>query len=342
MVLFSFLAFIGASFFLFFCYLVINQRITNTVEKRFQQYYHKQLKADIQEFYSEMETYATIFENRIHKFKLLVQQQETNIQKWSDILNNIKVSKKVKETLANIHNDIDSKIKSEEASIKFYTNQLTKNPLIKSTNLKPEKTTIIHNNIQQSLPIIEEESLSTISPAEEALNSILSGELQKKVTYPIKKESLFQADTEEVSSNNTSEIINFLAKVGRSVGGKLATPTVKNININPPQEEDNFSKLLEKRSSDIIEKIVVKQDVVTVSEDAILRNASTHKADNTSIKLSSDEIAFFLDDLSDPKKRPNALKALLNQGFSLQDLSDMANIPYSSLQMAQKIYGLHI
>ena len=395
----SFFAILGGAFIFCGLYVVINYKISTVVEQRFKEYYHNQVKADIQDFYGEMEIYTSILENRIQKFKLLIQQQETNLKKWSEILDNVKGSKKFKEALSNIHTEISTKIQLEDQKIIEKTENLKSNILNKTSKKLKNLPAIDAPPNQITSPAND---IVAYSPSDELLNDMLTQEYtqtnnvipqnntQKKRTWDdipssgadfladlnkLKKQNVInqkQVNTyqEEIATPATmnqneemeeppSEIINFLGRLGRSISGKSNLPT-SNTKISVSQEykqatNTNFSKLLEKKTPDVLSKMITnevsiekntnqmytsKQDTVSLSQEAL--ETITKQTEKHKIVLSSDDIALFLDDLNNQKKRPDALRVLLQHGFSLEELADMGNIPYSALQTTQKIYGLSL
>ena len=88
-------------------YLTLNHKITHLINQVFRAQYQNQLKSDIQEFYREMENYAVLFENRIQRFKGLVDRHERSLKEWKRVLSDIKTTKKAKEILHSVHEVIE-------------------------------------------------------------------------------------------------------------------------------------------------------------------------------------------------------------------------------------------
>jgi len=78
-------------------YVIFNYKIVRTVDSKFQELYRGKIRTDMQEFYREMEGYTVIFDNKISRFKKLIERQEINIQKWQSILESLKKTRKGKE-----------------------------------------------------------------------------------------------------------------------------------------------------------------------------------------------------------------------------------------------------
>lgn len=73
---------IGLAILLFVCmtallYVVLSLKITRQVDLQIKEFYKTRIHADMQEFYREMEGYAALFENRIQRFRVLVERNET-------------------------------------------------------------------------------------------------------------------------------------------------------------------------------------------------------------------------------------------------------------------------
>jgi hypothetical protein len=72
---------IGLAILLFVCmtallYVVLSLKITRHVDLQIKEFYKTRIHADMQEFYREMEGYAALFENRIQRFRVLVERNE--------------------------------------------------------------------------------------------------------------------------------------------------------------------------------------------------------------------------------------------------------------------------
>lgn len=72
---------IGLAILLFVCmtallYVLLSLKITRQVDLQMKEFYKTRIHSDIQEFYREMEGYAALMENRIQRFKSLVERSE--------------------------------------------------------------------------------------------------------------------------------------------------------------------------------------------------------------------------------------------------------------------------
>ena len=94
-------------------YLALNHKITGLIDQVFKTQYQNQMKSDIQEFYREMENYAILFENRIQRFKGLVDRHERSLKEWKRVLSDIKTTKKAKEILHSVHEVIEKNTMEE-------------------------------------------------------------------------------------------------------------------------------------------------------------------------------------------------------------------------------------
>lgn len=72
---------VGLAILLFVCmtallYVLLSLKITRQVDLQMKEFYKTRIHSDIQEFYREMEGYAALMENRIQRFKSLVERSE--------------------------------------------------------------------------------------------------------------------------------------------------------------------------------------------------------------------------------------------------------------------------
>lgn len=72
---------VGLAILLFVCmtallYVLLSLKITRQVDLQMKEFYKTRIHTDIQEFYREMEGYAALMENRIQRFKSLVERSE--------------------------------------------------------------------------------------------------------------------------------------------------------------------------------------------------------------------------------------------------------------------------
>ncbi len=66
-------------------YALIRLRLSSLVEERITAYYGAEIKADIQEFYRELESYAAVLENRIGRFKTLIEREQIQFQSYREL-----------------------------------------------------------------------------------------------------------------------------------------------------------------------------------------------------------------------------------------------------------------
>ncbi len=72
---------VGLAILLFVCmtallYVLLSLKITRQVDLQMKEFYKTRIHSDIQEFYREMEGYAVLMENRIQRFKSLIERSE--------------------------------------------------------------------------------------------------------------------------------------------------------------------------------------------------------------------------------------------------------------------------
>lgn len=78
-------------------YVIMKLQVSRMVDERLEKTYRAQVKSDIHEFYREMENYSALLENRVSRFKKLIEKQEENLKRWEEIFEKVKKSKKGKE-----------------------------------------------------------------------------------------------------------------------------------------------------------------------------------------------------------------------------------------------------
>jgi len=97
---------IGLAILLFVCmtallYVLLSLKISRQVDLQIKEFYKTRIHADMQEFYREMEGYAALFENRIQRFRVLVERNEAATKSYDtaserELLENFKESAPVK------------------------------------------------------------------------------------------------------------------------------------------------------------------------------------------------------------------------------------------------------
>lgn len=78
-------------------YLLINLKITRTVDIRFREFHKNTIHKDTAEFYREMESYAALMENKISRFNNLLSKNEEIVRRWDSIFNEVKNTKRGRE-----------------------------------------------------------------------------------------------------------------------------------------------------------------------------------------------------------------------------------------------------
>ncbi len=330
-------------------YLIFNYKIVKITEKRFKEYYKAHIQSDAQEIYREMESYAAIFENRIHRFKQLLERQEDNLKEWNKILENVKTTKKAKEMLEMVQKNFQqnsNKQENEREVIKKQENRKNETDKKKYTgsSISPFKATKSKNKGEISK---EKENLTNHSPAEELMKQILTHENQSNVNKDSNSSSAPLTTVNPPHLENTKasfegrqskeiDIIQFLAKLGRYITNKQPTHQEDSFNKGSEKPQLNFENLIKNNLS----KDMVKINQSAPQERQEEANQTRSETPKPQTTLSEKDIISFLEDLDNNKKRPDALRALLSNGFNLSDISEMSNIPYSDLRMTRNIYEI--
>jgi len=78
-------------------YLVVQYRVSAIIEKKIDSLYRSQIQVDIQEFYREMENYLSILDNRLVRFRKMLDEQGREQKNWESIHDSLKKTKSGKE-----------------------------------------------------------------------------------------------------------------------------------------------------------------------------------------------------------------------------------------------------
>ena len=117
---------------------------------------------------------------------------------------------------------------------------------------------------------------------------------------------------------------------------KISTVDTKEKSTSHPEKKNsrkNFSSMVDHKLK--FERVDAK------TRDDQLQNGQRNPTQTSNWReLETDDLLLLLQDLSDNKKKPKALQVLLDQGYKISEISDMANIPYSDLETTKNIYGL--
>ncbi|MDH5718049.1 MAG: hypothetical protein OEZ22_10470 [Spirochaetia bacterium] len=337
-------------------YLVFHYKLIRGIETKFNKYYDSRIKNDIQEFYREMESYSSLLENRINRFKKLIDRQEENLSKWNDILNQINKNKKGKE----LSSYIEKSIEKEEKLLETLTQ------LKKQIETKSDKTTKLKTEIQQlstdeysyEYYKAKTEKIKTkandlpnndnFSIAEEIINEMANNENNKNKQKEKPVFETLEIDQNKNVSTKTSNILNTFSKLGKTLMPVFSNSTVPSKHIEKTSEnneqsqtQENFQKMLSRKIEPVHKEINQKLNIDSKAEENIKTISPSQENDDKLQKINPDELMALIKNLYDIKERPKALQVLFNKGFSQSFISDASGIPFSDLEATKNIYGLN-
>ena len=338
------------------------------------------MKKDIDEFYKEMENYASIIDNRILRFKGLTERHEASTAKFSLIEEQLKKNKNNKtlvELIGKHENEqkiIDKKIEKleqrlaeimqlfkeinktgkpaqtdspidqyEKVSIaKQRTRQVAENPEITqirshaSVAFKPE------NNIMESF--LAEEILD-ILPESSFKKQKHSLENRPLGTKPAEGRSLEKNIPGEKTEDNL--FIKLMSRIGNSIAPSISNSTIHEIAPGRLDDSNRFSKEIQTRLQKEVAFEKTALPVHNVEKPAIQPEQKKEPkpepgAKKITLEKSVDDelMQQLFEGLKDSRKRPHALKKLLESGFTLSDISETAEIPYSDLELTRSLYKI--
>ncbi len=303
-------------------YLVLNYKIIHLIEQIFKKYYQNQLKTDIQDFYRELESYAIIFENRVQRFKSLIERQEKQVTEWKNTLSNIKTTKKAKEILSTV-------------------NEMFENNTINEAKINVEEH--LKNNIMRH-KVTEQKNKIKENFAEEVLSDMPSHIYQQEKTESnniLETHKKFKTQKYYTSDKNNAEqmtskskVTKFLSNLGKPLSKSLLKTTINNkINLSQNLQND-LNQRSSMQTKDNYENKQTKPDLkLIIHEKQLVFQKNKQKT------LNEEEVTHLIRDLSDTKKRPMALQVLTRGGFSISDISEMSEISNSELEATRNIYG---
>ena len=163
-----------------------------------------------------------------------------------------------------------------------------------------------------------------------------------------------RATSENPSTLMPSTLMKIFSRIGKAVSpvvlGQESTQPEKPIETAKTRPKDSFGQIFSQASSKhpinkITEKITTQKtkpvDVEPKSESTNLESSGNNQTDDQSKQnVTADMVFQMLEDLKEKKKKPMALKLLLNQGFSVEQISEIADMPVSNLEAIKSIYNL--
>ena len=295
-------------------YLLLSRKVSHATDKVLKEHYKTQYRQDMIEFYREMENYAMLFENKIHHFKKLLDRQSDQIEIWKMILSKIKTTKKAKEIIE----EVNSMVEKGEFI----------NPVpLKSRSLeKSEDTQLMkENKPAESQPDQAHDQEGSEPIAEQVIDDLMT---KQEGSEPIAEQVIDDLMTKQEGSELIAEQV-----IDDLITKEEGTSKVSN---DISTEDKNFSDMVDRQME--VQRQEPKQNVQEPNPTKAIKQEQT-ETDEQSL-LGTDDLLLLLQDLSDSKKKPKALQVLLDQGYKISEISDMAEIAHSDLEATKNIYNL--
>lgn len=157
-------------------------------------------------------------------------------------------------------------------------------------------------------------------------------------------------DNSPAKKSETSGFFGILGSIGRSLGplffsqsketedktgGRAETPTA----LTDAVARRNFNDLMQKEISGL--RPVASPGTPAVQEAKPAPQKETQE--NLAVKsIRPDELMKLMEALKNSKSRPDALKRLLSEGFGMEQIAELSNVPYSDLELTQNLYNIRV
>ena len=231
---------------------------------------------------------------------------------------------------------------------------------IETSKLKRKTAQTKAKTSEPSNVAVQNKPMNKVEPAEGELSAAeeLTMALEQGVEPALEKSvEASQTRPTRATSDEPSTLPSTLMKVFSRIG-KTVSPMVLGQESTKPSKpiepieaaktrpKDSFGQIFSQASSQrpinkITEKMNKPVDVEPKSESANPEPSGNNQADHQSKQnVTADMVFQMLEDLKEKKKKPMALKLLLNQGFSVEQISEIADMPVSNLEAIKSIYNL--
>ena len=215
---------------------------------------------------------------------------------------------------------------------------------------KVETNSSFDSNAEKKLEPAEGE----LSVAEELTMALeQGGEPALEKSVEASQTTSTQTTSGKPSTLMPSTLMKVFSRIGKAVSpvvlGQESTQPEKPIETAKTRPKDSFGQIFSQASSQhpinkITEKITTQTkpvDVEPKSQSVNPESSGNNQTDDQSKQnVTADMVFQMLEDLKEKKKKPMALKLLLNQGFSVEQISEIADMPVSNLKAIKSIYNL--
>ncbi|MES0488399.1 MAG: hypothetical protein ABUK01_00300 [Leptospirales bacterium] len=356
-------------------YIILQYRLSGMISEKMEKFYKNQMVNDMQEFYRELESYSAILESRILRLKTLVDRQESSVREWNTIGLQLGKSKKTKEVQA----FLDDKQKEEKAlwrevellkediyRMKSRTVPELQKPMSVAVpefkqKIKPEPVKTPASDTEDQDSSLAEELISDLNipdtferigspaltkPRPSSRNTTKPKPRRTPKTEP-PPESEIKPEQKEESIDKS--LLNILSSIGKSISPmfgekKKEEGSTDIVPENPATKADFQNMLREKMPENAptapIEKIIRKNPIpekAKPADPAELPLFSTPKAVK---RLNPEDLVNLVEKLNLSSQRPDALRLLLENGFNIDQISNLSKIPHSDLEMTRNIYNI--
>lgn len=350
---------IGVTILLFVCmtallYVILSLKITRQVDLQMKEFYKTRIHADIQEFYREMEGYAALFDNRIQRFRSLVEREpDAPAKPVEEIL-------KPAPVVARKPEPIVAKGKKSQKVTKKAVEKITPK---KSARIPVKPVTIAKKiePVRPAIPRVQARAPIETQPDDSAIAAELMRELDTQDEFrptraENKKDRIAQAVEENTSATATtgSSMSELFSKLGRAVkpmifGEEKPSPVVAPkilVHALPPEEipapkiTGNFSEVL-RRAEQIKAEKKAERERSEVAARAEFYATDTYVPQRNTLavkELDDHTKKFLIDSLSsDPSYKKQAFRALIENGVQLGEIAALSKIDIGELELMRQL-----
>ncbi|MDH4198760.1 MAG: hypothetical protein OEV66_00110 [Spirochaetia bacterium] len=322
-------------------YLFIRNQVAVMIDQKMKVLYKEKIASDVQNIYRELDNYSSILDSRIGRLKNLTERHESSLKLWENIQKELRKSKTGKELLNYME---EQKLQSPQnpqylADLKKEITDEIKLFVSKKLNIVPD--TVQRTSPPKSIDYSREKTRSPVEDvniAELIIQEMGEEAVLKKTRQPparqIESFKLPKRPQMDQTPDNSGGFLKILGAVGKTLSPlflKSASPFLDS-------QVNSASKIPEKIFNDLIKKEMKQtESLPPLHADAPEPVKTGFPAQKT---MEPEELVRLLEELRNSKGRPEALKKLMRQGFQLNQIADISNIPFSDLELTKNLYNL--
>lgn len=377
-----------------FLYVLLSARLTHLLDARFRDHYRAQLMRDMQEFYREMESYAALLENRVNRFKKIMERNEELTLRFGEVADSLKKTRNAKQ-LSEIADFIERSVDKENKILEALSTiskrgiidevpaQSSMNPEAKPSeiNQSPESKPAREKKTKPaakrgrktttskgSLPVTEERITNPRDDEAADLAAALAEEMERprpqKTPEPPRQ---MAAQPTKPQPSSPPLVARVLSSIGRNLipvftgrqNEKTSQPEAAPAKAPEPQSPAQFLSELNQRlekplpsQEEVRARKEREEDMETLFDAMALESEPRPKAarerqvqkpaevHSPAAKMDTGELAVLMQALQEASQRPRALRRLLEENFTLKELSDFSGVPLSDLELTRRLYQL--